>query len=119
MNHFKNHFQKVCVALVVIMIAVIPNLHVYSSMGNYQLSSQAIIANNDYKKCSKPIEKPSVLIGGFGTGPIVSIAVAASLFAVAIASTVVFAAVASIEYNSAFIKNDRNYSKYNFSQFDN
>ena len=113
MNHFKNHFQKVCVALVVIMITVIPNLHVYSSMGNYQLSSQAITANNDYKKCSKPIEKPSVLIGGvgwgFSVGTIVIVASAVALTKVAIGASL----------SNVFLKNNQDYATYDFSQFDN
>ena len=111
MNHFKNHFQKVCIALVVIMIMVIPNLHVYSSIGNYQISSQAITANNDYKKCSKPIEKPSVLIGGLGWGFVGTVAVFASALALTIA--------VSTSLNSVFLKNNQDYAAYDFSQFDN
>ena len=102
---------KGMITLVVAISLAIPNLRVYSAIGDYQTSSQAITANNNYKKSSDRIEKPSALIGGFGTGPILSIAVSASLFAVAIASTVVFAD-ASIEYNNVFIKNYQNYSKY-------
>ena len=113
MNHFKNHFQNLCITLVVIMIIVIPNLHVYSSIGNYQISSQAIIANNDYKKCSKPIEKPSVLIGGMGVGVSVgTIMVLATALALANVA-------ASTSLNSVFLKNNQNYATYDFSQFDN
>ena len=113
MNHFKNHFQKLCIALVVIMITVIPNLHVYSSMGNYQLSSQAIIANNDYKKCSKPIEKPSALIGGLGWGfSVGTVVVVASLAAVAVVAI-------GASLSNVFLKNNQDYTMYDFSQFDN
>ena len=112
MNHFKNHFQNLCITLVVIMIMVIPNLHVYSSMGNYQLSSQAIIANNDYKKCPKPIEKPSVLIGGVGVG--VSIGTI-MVFATALA----LANLAGVSLSNVFLKNNQDYTMYDFSQFDN
>ena len=112
MNHFKNHFQKVSIALVVIMIMVIPNLHVYSSMGNYQLSSQAIIANNDYEKCSKSIEKPSALLGGLGLGfSVGTIVVLASSLALAVAI--------GASLGNVFLKNNQDYAAYDFSQFDN
>ena len=112
MIHFKNHFQNLCITLVVIMIMVIPNLHVYSSIGNYQISSQAIIANNDYKKCSKPIEKPSVLIGGLGWGfSIGTVAVFATAFALA--------NLAGVSLSNVFLKNNQDYTMYDFSQFDN
>ena len=110
---YKNHFQNLCIALVVIMIMVIPNLHVYSSMGNYQLSSQAITANNDYKKYSKPIGRPSALIGGLGlgfsVGTIMILASALALTKVAI----------GVSINNVFLKNNQDYAAYDFSQFDN
>ena len=116
-SKLETFFTKGTVVFAVILSLIISNFRIYSAIGGYQTSSQAITANNNYKKSSDRIEKPSALIGGFGTGPIVTMAIAASVFAVA---TAVFAFTAvNIEYNSVFIKNDQNYSKYNFSQFDN
>ena len=43
-----NFFQKGVVILVATMLLTIPSLRVYSSVGSYQLSSQAVNANNYY-----------------------------------------------------------------------
>ena len=43
-----NFFQKGVIILVATMLLTIPNLRVYSSVGSYQLSSQAVNANNYY-----------------------------------------------------------------------
>ena len=122
-SKLETFFTKGTVVFVVILSLMISNFRIYSAIGDYQTSSQAITANNNYKKSSDRIEKPSVLVGGIGAGfALGTLAVAASLLAVGVVATATvasLAAAASIEYNSAFIKNDLNYSKYNFSQFDN
>ena len=43
-----NFFQKGVIILVATMLLTIPSLRVYSFVGSYQLSSQAVNANNYY-----------------------------------------------------------------------
>ena len=115
---------NVSITFAVAMFLVIPNFHVYSAIGSYQTLSQAIIANNNYKKSSARIEKPSILIGG-GALVVETFAVIITMATVAIVSgsaALGLAAVGAIQPNSVFIKNDlniQNYDSRNFSQFDN
>ena len=112
---------NVSVILAVAMFLVIPNLHVYSAIGSYQTLSQAIIANNNYKKSSARIEKSSALIGGGGllVGTFAVIIGMATVAVVSGTAALALAAVGTIQPNSVFIKNDQNYDRRNFSQFDN
>ena len=45
MNQLNNYFKNGALILVVVMLITIPNLHVYSSIGSYQIVSSAITAN--------------------------------------------------------------------------
>ena len=121
---FETFFTKGTVVFVLVLSLIISNLRIHSVIGDYQISSQAITANNNYKKSSDRIEKPSVLIGGLGWGVTIGTLAMIAIF-IAVSGTVTpavavaAAAAASIEYNSVFIKNDQNHAKYDFSQFDN
>ena len=117
----KNNIQRGIIVLIIAMLIAIPNLRVYSFVGNYKTSSSAITANNYYRKYSTRVEKPSVLVTGMG-----SLAIVASAISVAfILSGTIAVAVANaimddgIQPNDSIIKNDQNYAKYDFSQFDN
>ena len=52
MYQSNNYFKNGALVLVVVMLITVPNLNVYSSIGSYQVYSQAISANTNYKKKS-------------------------------------------------------------------
>ena len=47
MKQVNNYLKKGALILMAFMLFVIPNLHVYSSIGSYQIASSAIIANKN------------------------------------------------------------------------
>ena len=47
-----NNLKKWALILVAFMLLVIPNLHIYSSVGSYHIVSQAITANKNYQTLS-------------------------------------------------------------------
>ena len=113
MKHLNNYLQKGVVILIATMLLVIPNMNVYSSIGNYETSSSAIIANNDQEHPKKINDRP--FFPAFAlVGIIIGAVVAGSV-----------GAVVGTELASEFGSSqpsyvvDENYVKYDFSQFDN
>ena len=133
-SKFKISLQKSLVVLVVAMLLAIPNMRVYSFIGSYQTSSQAIKANNKYELQNRVIEKPIFpvyalyglgLLGGLGS-------IAAGVFqAIAMVKGVqaAKAAKAAMEeqqmlqeatgVGSFSISNYKNHVAHDFSKFDN
>ena len=130
MKHSNNYFQKGIIVLVVAMLLTIPNMRVYSTVGSYQTLSPAITANTDYK-FSHSIEKPNAaLFAG-------NVAVASSVLGIAGAAALAMAiggdeallsalaGLFSFCHNDIFTKemsivnSGENYTKYDFSKFDN
>ena len=138
MKKLNHYFQKVSLKSIVIilvatMLLTIPRMNVYSVVGAYQKSSMAITANNNFQLYKDDKDKPvypTIAAVVFGAGVFILASAAAS---------------ASILYNVYYHqsgqqrnqhnrqRNQRNskgqqhpisldyinYSKYNFSQFDN
>ena len=114
-----NFFQKGVVILVATMLLTIPNLRVYSSVGSYQLSSQAVNANNYYnihteKKGVRNL--PAVVAVTLTVGIIVASAVVS-----AAVSSSIDESYAPFIINPALEPNplNENYEKHDFSKFDN
>ena len=116
MGYLINHFKKVLIIFIVVMLLIIPNMRVYSFVGRYETSSQAITANSYYNSLLDSHEKTVCCWPG---------AVGFGVFAV-LAITVIVAGIAikaieddhggkALLYNSF----DENYTKYDFSDFDN
>ena len=112
-----NFFQKGVIILVATMLLTIPSLRVYSFVGSYQLSSQAINANNYYNIHTEK---------DFFNLPAV-IAVTATI-GILVASAVVSVSISQLDNDYApFIINpvlehnslNENYTKNDFSKFDN
>ena len=142
MKKLNHYFQKVSLKSIVLilvttMLLAIPRMNVYSVVGAYQKSSMAITANNNSQLHKGDKERPIYPT----IAAVVFLSVGSGIFLLAIA-----AASASIFYNAYYYqyqtKQQRNqskggprnqskgqqhpisldhinYSKYNFSQFDN
>ena len=120
LNHYfqKVSFKSMVIILVATMLLTIPRIGAHSVVGNYQKSSMAITANNNFQLYKDDKEKPfaPAIVG-----------------AIVLTSIAVFASVGGItgllSYACGSYRDDgeqhpiypdhRNYSKYNFSQFDN
>ena len=123
MKKLNHYFQKVSlksmvIILVATMLLTIPRMNVYSAIGDYQIASTAITANNNFQLYKDDKEKPfaPALVG-----------------AIVLVSITGFAVVGGItgllSYACGSYRDDgeqhpiypdhRNYSKYDFSQFDN
>ena len=116
MNHSNNYFQKGVIILVATMLLTIPSLHVYSSVGSYQLSSQAVNANYYIIHTEKK---------GFRNLPaIASVALTGGIVIVSFAVSVLVSeshaddAYSPFIINPALEHNSLN-EKYDFSEFDN
>ena len=115
----KNSFKKGVVAIVVLMLVVIPNMRVYSIVGNYQTSSPAITANNEYAKDSyKKVDPPIWFEVAF-------IGVMAGLFvALSVAGVIATFTAQDDQENGGIAPSntdqmlDEQYDKHNFAQFD-
>ena len=100
------------------MLLTIPRMNVYSAIGDYQIASTAITANNNFQLYKDDKEKP-VAPALVGTLVLVSIAGFAIVCGV---SAGIYYALGGFR-----VRDDReqhpiypdHYSKYNFSQFDN
>ena len=71
MKKINNFSKKGMLILVAIMLLTIPNLKVYSSVGNYNTSSMALNANSNYKHSLSTSEKavwPAILAVAAGIG---------------------------------------------------
>ena len=116
MNYLKlkRHFQKGVIILVTTMLLTIPNMRVYSLVGLYQTSSQAITSNNSNgNKRHFGVENKNWTVVGISIMGVLIVGVACVAGAVA--------AALIVHGDPPFIcKNiDPNYIKYDFSQFDN
>ena len=126
-TYFQKRKWKNCVILTVVaMLLTITNLNVYSFIGNYTTSSSAIMTMNE-REFSHSIKKPNAVFFASVAAFAFSIGLSASsvLSVVVIGFPAVAAAAAAlfrpndqlIEKMSLF--NDNDYSKYDFSEFDN
>ena len=130
MKHSNNYFQKGIIVLVVAMLLTIPNMRVYSAVGSYQTLSPAITANTDYK-FSHSIEKPNAALFAGNVALFSSVLGISGAVAIAMAlsgdEAVLMGIVGlfSFCHNDLFTKemsivnNGENYTKYDFSKFDN
>ena len=125
MKKLNHYFQKVSLKSIVLilvatMLLTIPRMNVYSAIGDYQIASTAITANNNFQLYKDDKEKP------------VAPAIAGAFVLMAIGGfAIVGAAAVGLNYalGGFHVRDDReqhpiypdhrNYSKYNFSQFDN
>ena len=126
-NYFQKSKWKNCAILTVVaMLLTITNLNVYSFIGNYTMSSSAIMTMNE-REFSHSIEEPNALffasVRSYG---ICLLDFLGSKRALCCVSRVAASAAAAalfrpndqlIEKMSLF--NDNDYSKYDFSEFDN
>ena len=121
---FKNCIQKGAIALVATMLLAIPNIRLCSSsVGNYQTSSMAIKANNIIQFSNNNRTEKCVYL------PLVAlVAIAGVVLAGLAALGAVSAFLASDDVNGNdskyyiifnTINGNKNYEKYDFSQFDN
>ena len=115
MNHLNNYFQKGAIIFVIVMLIIIPNLHVCSSIGSYQTSSPAITVINTlfHQPSDNPIDPR------FG---VVTFLIAVGVLAIAGVSGVALSVLTSS--SKASVDNQPNYfnetyRKYDFSGFDN
>ena len=118
MNHSNNYFQKGVIILVATMLLTIPSLRVYSSVGSYQLSSQAVNANNYYNIHAekKGFRNIPALLSIALTGGIVIVSVAASVSVSQLDDDYGdFIITPALEPNPI----NKNYAKHDFSEFDN
>ena len=144
-SKFKVSLQKSLVVLVVAMLLAIPNMQVYSFIGSYQTSSQAIKANNRYPLQNRMVEKPIFPVYAFyGLAAIVGLGsvVAGAVFiakaiqasqatskgqqmiqtkvAIAINSQqTIDSQQTTIGGDSSSISNYKNHVAHDFSKFDN
>ena len=126
MYKLTNHSKKGIIILILVMMVVIPNMDVYSILGNYQISSPAIKANNLYypTKYSSSQDNP-IPIGLFSLGEIALVSIAIGglvLLALGVSGGVLGVAFSSQDgktFLSPLNSIGESYMKYDFSQFDN
>ena len=115
----KNSFKKGVVSIVVTMLVVIPNMRVYSIVGNYQTSSPAITANNEYAKDSYKKGDPpiwfEVTFIGVMVGFLIALSVASVIATFTAQDDQENGGIAPSNTNQMF---DEQYDKHNFAQFD-
>ena len=129
MKALNNYFQKATAILVVFMLLVIPNLHVYSSIGSYKIASSAITANNtliitqpECKKCSYQQNERQVTYFGM---PATMVRAGDRAFYEYLASQGIDISdaldrLAKEESTCGYYSfKNKNYVKYDFSDFDN
>ena len=117
-----NFFQKGVIILVATMLLTIPSLRVYSFVGSYQLSSQAVNANNYY----------NIHTGKKGIRNLPAVACLATAAIILSAALVVCLVENNINIAQGDIQNqnignitnpmntfEENYRKHDFSEFDN
>ena len=99
------------------MLLTIPRMNVYSAIGDYQIASTAITANNNnFQLYKDDKEKPSA-------PGVVAILITMVVFGIVGVAAVgwSYTSVSCRDYGGQHLiyPDHRNYSKYNFSQFDN
>ena len=119
LNHYlqKISLKSIAIILVATMLLTIPRMNVYSVIGSYQRTSMAITANNNFQLHklgdNETLIVPSFLEAAF-------LVVIGALAFVGISAGAVALAVDQCKGEQYPIYPDHiNYSKYNFSQFDN
>ena len=108
MKKLNHYFQKGAIVFVIVMLITIPNLHVSSSVNNYQTSSPAITANKQFDH-SRQMKSFSLVGVGIVFG------IAAVYASILIAGLAVANKVPFSQPNYF----DEVYAKYDFSEFDN
>ena len=111
MNHLNNHFQKGIIILV-IAILIISSMHTYSSVGSYQTVSSWAIKANENHELQKILPKKSYLLF---TAPALAFELFTSLAILAV-GVVLASGLTTPNDKPVF---NKNYEKYDFSQFDN
>ena len=118
MYHLNNYLKKSVIILVLTMFLTIPNMRMYSFVGNYETSSPAIKANNIYDlhtnkeiRPNFPIAQAGIMIGVLFLSMAVATAVAISLAVGDRRGVIMDPTLESNHFN--------HYEKYDFSQFDN
>ena len=112
-SHLNNYLKKGVLVIVAFMLLTIPNMNVYSFIGSYQNSSPAITANTKHKRTY--IKDRLFFETALSIGSILGVVVGL------IIGGVVYAVVTEDIGKSNLPPNriDKNYMKYDFSQFDN
>ena len=126
MKKLNHYFQKVSLKSIVLilvttMLLTIPRMNVYSVIGNYQKSSMAITANNNFQLHKDDKEKPvapAAIIGALVFISIGAVAAIAAGFA-GLVYIVVTDIYTDYRVQHPIYPDHINYSKYDFSQFDN
>ena len=119
LNHYfqKVSFKSIVIILVATMSLTIPRIGTHSVVGNYQKSSMAITANNNFQLYKYDKEKPvAPSIFPALVGSLVFMSIFASL---AIASGVGIGVFYAYGGQHLIYPDHINYSKYDFSRFDN
>ena len=130
MKKLNHYFQKVSLKSIVLilvatMLLTIPKMNVYSAIGDYQIASTAITANNNFQLYKDDKGKPIAVVGVYALMAIagivgVSVVVAsAGAAAAGLAYAIGGFRVRDDREQHPIYPDHRNYSKYNFSQFDN
>ena len=116
------YFQKRAIVLVGAMLLTITNLNVYSSVGSYQMHSQAIDANAGYRKGIYLTRNvPTYLLADIVQN--VTDLPSVLAFPIAYLETLVdnynYGPLNKKSSNSNTYLKEKNYAKYDFSGFDN
>ena len=109
-----NYFQKKAFVLVVSLLLVIPNLCVYSLVGNYQRSSLAISINTNKKLFHTSFQNAKRIDAGMPATMVEAFLVATRAY---FAEQGLGNSSTSGDHPLSF--KTKNYAKYDFSGFDN
>ena len=116
LNHYfqKISLKSIALILVATMLLTIPRMNVYSVIGSYQRTSMAITASNNFQLHKGDKENPVFpeVVFIFAIGAFSVVGISAGILALAISRSI------KGEQHPIY-PNHINYSKYNFSQFDN
>ena len=119
MKKLNHYFQKVSLKSIVLilvatMLLTIPRMNVYSAIGDYQIASTAITANNNFQLYKDDKEKPfaPAYVAAF-------VLMGAGAFAAVVGIGAALLSDGFVRPSQIIYPDHRNYSKYNFSQFDN
>ena len=110
------YFQKRAIVLVGAMLLTITNLNVYSSVGSYQMHSQAIDANAGYRKGIYPTRNvPTYLLADLVQNYVIDL----PTYNAMPIEAYYFLFDDSTASSNSFLSIEKNYAKYDFSGFDN
>ena len=123
MSYLINHFEKVLVIFIVVMVLIIPNMNVYSFVGRHETSSQAIMANELYKssRLAADLPRPVPLLAAIGIAVAIIVSLGTFVAGMGIGAAV---AIATIETNKGTLSliskyDEKDYQRHDFSKFDN